>query len=367
VNASRVLVLGGYGNFGRFIAERLATEGEVVVAGRDGKAAAETAKTISAESMAIDLSQPSFVDRIRESAAGIVVHSAGPFQGQDYRVARAAIECGAHYIDIADAREFVCGIGALDALAAERGVLCVSGASSVPALSSAVVDSLLPSFSRIDEIDVTISASEKVPGLSTVQGVLAYCGKPFTQLRGGRWQVAHGWQGIGRCDFGEDMGTRWTCDCDVPDNDLFPRRYGVRDTVRFRAGVELARVQWGLWLLSWIVRSRMLRDASSLAGFLRNRGIRLERLGTGRSGMLVTVTGIDSDGKAALRTWRLEARRNHGARIPCLAAIALVRKLRFGLIHDRGAKPCVGLVSLHDYLSEARDLEVSAAMLSSSP
>jgi saccharopine dehydrogenase-like NADP-dependent oxidoreductase len=43
------------------------------------------------------------------------VDAAGPFQGAEPRVARAAIAAGLHYVDLADARDFVAGFRALDA------------------------------------------------------------------------------------------------------------------------------------------------------------------------------------------------------------------------------------------------------------
>src|SRR5262249_53171108 len=158
----------------RVIAERLARDRScgIIVAGRDGGAAERVARELDAESRILDVSDPALADRIRESGARVVVHTAGPFDGEDYRVAPACIEAGVHYVDIADGRAFVSWIDDLDAAARARGVLVVSGASSVPALSSAVVDSLRGEFARIDEIEIGISASEKVPGLSTVKGVL---------------------------------------------------------------------------------------------------------------------------------------------------------------------------------------------------
>lgn len=72
------------------------------------------------------------------------------------RLAEECIRAGAHYVDLADSRfgvsiRVLCGtdvasrrvfveaIGALDSAAREAGVLVASGASSVPALSSAVI------------------------------------------------------------------------------------------------------------------------------------------------------------------------------------------------------------------------------------
>ena len=82
---------------------------------------------------------------IREWSADLLVDASGPFQtyGDDpYRVARAAIANGAHYFDLCDNADFCQGISALDGAARAAGVCVVSGMSSVPALSSTVVDAL---------------------------------------------------------------------------------------------------------------------------------------------------------------------------------------------------------------------------------
>jgi saccharopine dehydrogenase-like NADP-dependent oxidoreductase len=130
----RVLVIGGYGGFGARISRRLASAGyEVLVAGRDARKAA-----------AFCAGQPSLVPTPlpnEQDLAGAlerhrpfaVVDAAGPFQGATYRIARACITAGCHCLDIADGREFVAGIGVLDAEARAAGVAIISGASSVPA------------------------------------------------------------------------------------------------------------------------------------------------------------------------------------------------------------------------------------------
>ena len=69
----RVLVVGGYGNFGRVIAQRLARDGSchVIVAGRDSGAAAQAARELKADAMALDIADPSLAGRIRDSGARI--------------------------------------------------------------------------------------------------------------------------------------------------------------------------------------------------------------------------------------------------------------------------------------------------------
>jgi len=125
-----------------------------------------------------------------------VIHTAGPFQGQEYGVARAAIAAGCHYVDLADGRDFVSRIGILDADAKARGVTVVSGASSVLAPSSAVVDRYRAEFDRLESIQIGISFGARAPGLTTVRGVFSYAGKPVRSLRDGSWTTSYGWRDL---------------------------------------------------------------------------------------------------------------------------------------------------------------------------
>ena len=137
----RVLIIGGYGNFGRFISRSLAKEKNLslVIAGRSLHKAQLLADELEAEACELDIHDNLF-SSLQDIRPDIVIHTSGPFQSQSYHVAEACIECGSHYIDLADGREFVAGIGALDDKAKKAGILVVSGASSVPCLTFALVD-----------------------------------------------------------------------------------------------------------------------------------------------------------------------------------------------------------------------------------
>src|SRR5689334_17033441 len=142
----RVLVLGGYGNFGLLIVKRLAQipNVEVVVGGHNLKKAEAVANKHGSRAAHVDSTVENLADRFRELQIKVVVNTVGPFQLQNYHVARSAIDAGVHYIDIADAREFVLDISKLDVSAMEKEVMVVSGASSVPTLAAAVIDMHLP-------------------------------------------------------------------------------------------------------------------------------------------------------------------------------------------------------------------------------
>jgi saccharopine dehydrogenase-like NADP-dependent oxidoreductase len=102
----RMVVLGGYGNFGARICRELAGHPgiEVISAGRNPPAGHSQASIRTAR---LDLASSDFSEALRSLYPDLVVHCAGPFQGQDYRVAAATLAAGAHYIDLADGRDFV--------------------------------------------------------------------------------------------------------------------------------------------------------------------------------------------------------------------------------------------------------------------
>jgi hypothetical protein len=348
----KALVLGGYGNFGRLVARALAASGlETIVAGRDAEKAEATSRDLGCGFARIDANDPQLAGRLSDCGARIVISTAGPFQGQDYRVARAAIAAGAHYVDIADGRDFVCGIGALDAEARAKDVLVVSGASSVPGLSSAVVDRYARDFAALDEIDIGICTSSRIPGTATVEAVLGYCGKPIPQ--------GHGWQNLRRHRFRQAPFARWLCDCDVPDLAIFPARYpGVR-AIRFGAGLQPGFIHLGLWGLAGLVRAGLVGSLAPRAAFLARTARRLEGLGSARSAMFVRLSGSGKDGRPLRRTWELVAEGHEGANIPCMGAVSLAKKLAGRGIAARGAVACVGLIDLDDYLGELRPFRVS--------
>src|SRR6266702_6572101 len=170
-----VMVLGGYGFFGSRICTALAQSPSVrlLLGCRDharGRRAAEKMNLSPAQVVQLDARDIGLARHLSQIPVDTLINTVGPFQGQNYSVVRAAIEAGCHYIDLADGRQFVADIGRLDAMAKERGVTVVSGASSVPALSSAVVDRYLPQFQDLRGIHMGISAGARTPGLATVRG-----------------------------------------------------------------------------------------------------------------------------------------------------------------------------------------------------
>ncbi len=364
----RILVLGGYGSFGQRICRALAKDEliRVIIAGRRIEPARQLAAQLQQalpcsqlDSAALDISGPEFSAQLRRLRPDAVIHTCGPFQGQDYAVARACIANRVHYIDLADSRGFVTGFLTLHQEAQRHGVLAVSGASSVPALSAAVVDALQPRFRRLHSIDHGISPGNRTPrGLATVQSILSYCGKPFPVWHDNRWQTVHGWQGLHRRHYPAEMGKRWLGHCDVPDLELFPERYpGVRD-VRFFAGLELSALHLGTWLCSWLARAGLVANRARYALPLKRISEWFAGQGSAHGGMHVELSGIAPSGGPLRLTWYLLADSGDGPQIPCTPSVLVARKLARGELTRHGATPCLGLFSLEEFLKELQHFEV---------
>jgi len=358
-----ILVLGGYGFFGGRICQSLSKDANIrlLIGGRSASRAQEMASSMGLDvshGLAIDAEAPDLSERLSKLGVNTVIHTAGPFQGQDYHVARAAIAAGANYIDLADGRDFVAGISKLDTVARERGVFVTSGASSLPALSSAVVDRYQSRFSRLTAIRHGIGSGARAPGLATMRGVFGYCGKPFLRLDARNWITVHGWLDMRRHRFPAPVGPRFLGACDVPDLVLFPKRYPHVDSVSFHAGFASAPGHLFVWAGSQLVRLGLLASLVPLVGPLHRISQWLESFVSDKGGMFVSMEGEDLDGRAQTLTWHLIAVNNHGPYIPCGASIALARKLAGGTTFPSGAQPCMGVLGVDDYLQALIGLDV---------
>jgi hypothetical protein len=340
----RVVVIGGLGNFGARICKRLRLEDglEIVATSRYPK---------QSQSVALDINSMTLADDLKSLQPDLVIHCAGPFQGQDYRVALASLACAAHYIDIADGREFVMGFeGAVGPAAEAAGRAAITGVSTLPALSSAVIDALSESFKKMHSIDIVIAPGQQAPrGVATMAAVLGYAGKPLPWWHRGCWHTAYGWQELKRAHFA--FGGRLAAACDVPDLVLLPQRYPEVQSVTFRAALEVSIQHMALWSLAALRRLGVPIPVQRWAAALDRIGNWLNRFGSGTGGMSVRVVGRDNADREVSRRWEIVADDNHGPEIPCMAAVLLaIRAGSQGL--PTGAQVCLGMLTLADFETE---------------
>jgi hypothetical protein len=358
-----VMVLGGYGNFGKRICLALAKANiSIIIVGRDHDKALNCAndikKNVPNAKINIDTSDINihFNDAFQKLKPTIVINTVGPFQGANYDIVNTCIQHRVHYLDLADARDFVVGISQLDELAKQNNVLVVSGASSVPGLSSAVVSHFKNKFSQITHMRYGISTAQKTAnGLATASAILSYLGKPMKPFAGSK-QTVYGWQNL-YCQTYPLLGRRWMASCDVPDLDLLPKQFNIQN-IEFSAGVESTAMHFCMWLTSWCIRLGLPIDLSRHAKGIQ-KICRIFNVGCkNKSGMHIILEGLDPDKKSKRIKWFIIAEYGEGLEIPTIPAIVLAKKILNGKINMTGAMPCVDLLTLEEYLEELNDFAI---------
>lgn len=353
---TRVLVIGAAGVFGSRLCEGLLRNGfAVVAAGRDrGRAEAVAGRLTAvfpdgAVSVAVlDTATLTAAD-LKATRADIVADMAGPFQGAEPTTARAAVAAGLSYVDLADGRDFVAAFPALDAASKAAGVAALTGCSSTPALSNAVLDRLTEGWREVVSVEAAISPGARAPrGLSVMRAILSWLGRPV-RVYDGAWTTRRGWSGLYRRDFGA-AGRRRVSLCETPDLDLFSARFAPRERALFLAGLEPAAAHLGAWVLAGLVR--VLRfDPVPMAGLLVRLSGWASVVGSDRGAMRVEAYGVDAEGRAARAVWWLVAEPGEGPVTPTLPALTAIKAMGAGRIAP-GARACVGELSMDEIVAE---------------
>ena len=361
----KVLILGASGNFGSKIAKLLAKSNiEIILAGRRKNALTDLREEIlnTYPHSLINITSFDIHDDIVHNLEIIrpflVINTCGPFQSSNYSLAICCINFGIHYIDLSDGREFVNGIhDALDHLAKSKNCLVISGASTVPCLSSAVLDHYKDQFSEITSLKYGIAPGQKSErGLATTRGILSYVGRQLKPVPG-QTKKCYGWQGLYRQSYPE-LGKRWMANCDIPDLDLFPKYYGIKN-IQFSAGLESNFLHLTLYLLSWLVRFHLSSHLEKHANLLLKLSHLFDQFGSYDGGMHMIISGKDRMGNPKTIKWFIIAKNNAGPFIPTIPSVILAKKLIKDNLDLTGAMPCINLISLEEYLAELDQSKIS--------
>lgn len=354
----KILILGGYGVFGGRLAELLADLPgvDLFICGRD----IARATAFCAAYRGLPRVHPQRLDRRALAGAleslrpDLVVDASGPFQdyGADgYQVVEACIAARTDYLDFADGADFVSGIDRFDAQAKAAGIFILSGVSSFPALTGAVLREMAKTMDiRTVEGGIAPSPFAGI-GLNVMRAVVGYAGAPVRLRRDGK--DGHG--------IGLAESLRYTVAVpgrlplrnihfslvDVPDLRLLPRAYPEMTDIWMGAGPVpeiLHRI------LNLLAKARALFRLPSLEPFSRLFYAILNRMrfGEHRGGMFIRARGL-VDGRMAERSWHLLAEGDDGPYIPSMAIEAIVRKRLAGIRPAAGARSSVDALTLADY------------------
>jgi hypothetical protein len=302
-------------------------------------------------------------EQLRAINPDIVVDAAGPFQlyGSDpYRVVRAAIGLCIHYIDLSDGAEFVNGIAQFERTARDRGVFVLSGVSSFPVLTAAVVRRLMTpagnpgrALVRLDCIAGGIAPSPFADiGLNVMRAITSYAGKPVEIVRDGHSATAHGLIDTMHFTIAPPghlpLWRRQFALIDVPEYKLLPQLWPNLRAIWMGAGTVPGIWLRSLSLWSWLVRLKVLPSLAPFAGMIHQARKALS-WGEHRGGMFIRVKGALADGETVERSWHMIAEGDDGPFIPAMAAAAIVSCCLAGQAPPPGARAATGDLELSDY------------------
>jgi hypothetical protein len=359
---ARILIVGGYGIFGGRLVELLEDEPRLtlLVAGRSLSRAKEYCASRArraATLVPVQFDRESVdPDPLRALRPTLVVDASGPFQQYGeaaYRLIRHCIDCGVSYLDLADGADFVAGVAQFDAAAREAGVVVLTGVSSFPVLTAAVVRRLSADMTEVCAIHGGIAPSPYAGvGLNVIRAIATYAGQCIPLRRAGRTATGR--------PFTESLHFTIAAPGHVP---LERKRFSLVEVPDLLALAQLwpsatdiwmgaapvpATLHRALTMFAWLVRLRVMPSLHWMARAMHSVTNRV-RWGEHRGGMFVTVRGRGAHGEPVVREWHLLAEGNDGPLIPSMAVEALVRKALDGKWPAAGARAATTDIELTDY------------------
>jgi hypothetical protein len=352
------MILGGYGVFGGRLVELLSdvSELELVVCGRS----LESARAFCARYRGASRVEPLALDRstlseaLRDKTADLVVDASGPFQdygAEPYHVIEACIAAGVDYLDFADGADFVFGVSRFDERARAAGVVVLSGVSSFPVLTAAVLRRMAATM-EIHEVEGGIAPSPYAGiGLNVMRAVVGYAGGPVTLMREGKMFSARGLTESRRFTVAVPghlplRNLRFSL-VDVPDLQVLPPEHPSMTDIWMGAGPVPEALHRVLNVLAK-ARARFGLPAFTPFSRLFYAVLNRMRFGEHRGGMFLSARER-SAGRDVVRSWHLLAEGDDGPLIPSMAIEALIRKMVRGERPAVGARPAVHALELEDY------------------
>lgn len=212
-----ILILGGYGYAGRLLAKWLLKESDarLVLAGRNAEKARALAEELNAEfpgdrvgSTAADAADPASLRQALRGANMVLVASTTTQHTE--RVARAALEAGADYLDLQFAPERIPVLRAMAGEIERAGRCFITEAGFHPGMLAPMIRFAAPHFTRLESavVGCVLNPEGGMPYTESV-GELMGAFKDYQSqvFKDGRWQCA-GYFKMRAIDFGGGFGRR---------------------------------------------------------------------------------------------------------------------------------------------------------------
>jgi saccharopine dehydrogenase (NAD+, L-lysine-forming) len=248
-----ILLLGGYGRIGPWVAHWLLreTDAALVVAGRHLEKAEQLAARLNASvggrrvtARAADAAQADSLAAALRDIQLVVDNT--PTTQYTEPVAQAALAGGVDYLDFHYPGQGLASLRALAPDIARAGRCFISQAGFHPGLLAPLVRFVAPRFSKCQQaaiglvmnfrgVSYTESAREFMEELGTYQGSVC---------RGGKWQPV-GWRECRSFDFGPGFGVRPGVALEFAELRDLPELYGLQELGCYAAGFN--------WFVDWLV------------------------------------------------------------------------------------------------------------------
>lgn len=355
----RVLILGGYGTFGFNIARLLKDEVAltIILAGRNLPTAENACQAL------LDIGGrgtylPQAIDRARplepqiKTPPDMIIDATGPFQdfhGEDAaRVIEYALAVKADYIDLSDDTRFIQNIMAYDGKAKAASITALSGLSSYPALTGAMLDYAKEMMPNPTFLAVGIAPSPHAKlGKNVLAAILSGAGrKQIYERENGKVELTYGllksgWRVIAPPGRDPLKPLLWV-QVDSPTAVLMTRHQSLK-TIRNYAAPQPVWMLKFLRLAARLKRYHMFPPLKLFTHLFHSLHKTLTH-GEHRSGFLAELHD-----EAQRIEFHLTANGDDGPLIPSIPAAAIVKQKLGGRALAVGARSGLGLLSWADF------------------
>jgi len=349
----KIIIIGGYGDIGSFIVEKLVdSPHQVTIAGRNLKRARSLCSKFKGDvgALQVDVEEKSTLVGALGSF-DLVINCAGPFYKYGAKVATAAIETKTHYIDICDDPEPLPKLIALDAAARRAGVTVLTGMGWNPGISNLAARLAANLLDQVDEIKIAwVAGSGDAGGKAALAHTLHGITGEIPVFRDGKHIKVPAWTEMEIVEFPAPLRELPTYLFGHPEPITLPKEIDV-NTIEVRGGISPRWNNGVLRLLRSLGFTRSNKAIDSTAGFIHSIQKLFSIGGVKHSGLRIDVTGR-KEGQERHLVFNMLDRIRPLAGTPCaVAALMLLEEAitRRGVV---APEMCIDPVQFFDRLSD---------------
>lgn len=344
------MVIGAYGHFGSLICKYLKEIPGVEVIGMGRKASKlhSLGEKLGIETITLDYRDNALSRTIVDNNIHMVIHAAGPFQGQDITVAEACIAAGCYYADIADDKDFISAIYEINVAAEQADVMVASGLG-LTALNMAIIDKFSTTIKTIEHVSLGHSGSGRIPGQASLESLLSSAGREVHQIEGRRITPYHGLRGRSFRFFSDSFIRRDLVTADSPDMDLV-KVWNNPLTFRYKVGLGFA-CQKTLSLISGFARINWIKNPKKWVSTLRFIGKSQSFLSKGRGALFADIEGRSGNKEVSV-IFEIHSTDHQFEFLKIVPVIVLVKRLMNNYIPFSGSRPGIDLMGFDDIEKE---------------